>query len=123
MENFIVEFYEKADGTIPIEDFLDSLNQKSMVRVYGLIGILEEYGNLLREPYSKYLNDGIFELRVQCGNDRMRVLYFFYYGKQIVITNGFIKKTKKTPKKEIELAKKYREDYLQRVRDIDENIS
>jgi hypothetical protein len=46
-------------------------------RILGLIGILQEKGNMLREPYSKPLGDGIFELRAKVGSDCSRVLYFF----------------------------------------------
>ena len=74
--------------------------------MYGLIGILKEKGNQLREPYSKNLDDGIFELRCKVGRNITRVLYFFYYKGQIVLTNGFVKKTQKTPPEEVELAKK-----------------
>ncbi len=42
----------------------------------------------------------------------------YVYGKKIIITNGFIKKTQETPKREIELAKSYRKDYLERVNRI-----
>lgn len=51
MEEFLVEFYEKCDGSHPAEDFIQSLDKKMMARMYGIIGILEEKGNLLREPY------------------------------------------------------------------------
>lgn len=51
-----------------------------------------------REPYSKHLDDGIFELRCKFGSDITRVLYFFYYEGKIILTNGFVKKTQKTPK-------------------------
>lgn len=54
---------------------MDSVNPK----MYGLLGILQEKGNMLREPYSKHLDDGIFELRCKFGSDITRVLYFFYY--------------------------------------------
>ncbi len=81
----------------------------------GIIDILEEKGNYLRELYSKYLEDGIFEIRVKVGNNISRVLYFFYFEKRIVITNGFIKKTQKTPKQEIKLAKTYRNHFLERM--------
>ena len=43
------------------------------------------------------------------------MLYFFYDGQDIILTNGFIKKTKTTPPNEIEKAKKYRDDYFERV--------
>jgi len=78
------------------------------------IDLLEENGPLLREPYSKPIGDGIFELRARAGTNISRVLYFFVVGQRAVLTNGFIKKTQKTPEKEIELAKKYRKDYLLR---------
>ena len=50
------------------------------------------------------------------GTNISRVLYFFVVGQKVILTNGFIKKTQKTPKKEITLAKKYREDYIERER-------
>lgn len=78
------------------------------------IDLLQDVGNELREPYSKHLNDGIFELRAKIGSDISRVLYFFFIGSKIILTNGFIKKTQKTPPKIIALAKKYRAIYLQR---------
>ena len=84
-------------------------------KIVGLLKILEEKGNLLREPYSKHLEDGIFELRCQVGNNISRVLYFFYYEGKIILTNGFVKKTQKTPKEEIRLAKSRRADYLERM--------
>ena len=79
-----------------------------------ILNVLQEKGNRLREPYSKHLEDGIFEVRGKVGNDISRVMYFFYYNGKIILTNGFLKKTQKTPKNEIELAKKYRKDYLER---------
>lgn len=79
-----------------------------------ILTVLQEKGNQLREPYSKHLEDGIFELRGKVGNDISRVLYFFYYGGKIVITNGFVKKTNKTPHDEIKKAKCYRKDYIER---------
>ena len=57
---------------------------------------------------------GIFELRAKVGTDISRVLYFFYYEGRIVLTHGFIKKTQRTPAGEIEKAKKYRSDYIER---------
>lgn len=78
------------------------------------IEMLKNFGSILRMPHSEYLQDGIFQLRTQLGNDISRVLYFFYDGKNIVLTNGFIKKTQVTPKNELEKAKKYRNDYLER---------
>ena len=94
-----------------------SQDPKMKAKLFGLVSILEQYGNQLREPYSKPLGDGIFELRAKVGTDISRVLYFFYFNNKIVFTNGFVKKTQKTPRNEILKAKKYREDYIKRCED------
>ena len=114
MDKFTVEFYEKENGEKPVELFLDKLDIKMRSKLLMILKILQEKGNLLSEPYSKHLDDGIFEIRGKVGSDISRVLYFFYFGGKIIITNGFIKKTQKTPSKEIEKAKCYRKDYLER---------
>ena len=109
------------NGEIPVDNFMNSLDIKMRVKLTGLIEILSEYGPQLREPYSKSLGDGIFELRGKVGNNITRVLYFFYYNGIIVLTNGFVKKSMKTPSKEIMKAKKYRNDFIERC-EKDENI-
>lgn len=76
--------------------------------------MLQQVGPTLRLPYSEYLEDGIFEIRAKQGSNITRILYFFFVGKKIILTNGFIKKTQKTPKNQIELAKKYRDEYKNR---------
>ena len=76
--------------------------------------MLQNNGYELREPYSKSVSEGILELRAKVGSDISRVMYFFVIGKKAVLTNGFIKKTQKTPKEEIERAKRYRADFLSR---------
>lgn len=114
MNKFTVIFYEDENGEKPVEEFLLSLDKKMRAKILGILGILEEKGNTLREPYSKPLGDGIFEVRCKIGTDLTRVLYFFYYESHIILTNGFVKKTQKTPKQVIQLAKKRRIDYIER---------
>ena len=111
---FQVEFYDTEDGRTPTQEFLDSLEPKMNAKMVGLMEILEEKGYSLREPYSAPLEDGIFELRAVQGSNISRALFFFYVEGRIVITHGFIKKTQKTPRVQIELAKKYRADFLRR---------
>lgn len=79
MVQFTVIAYEKENGESPVEDFINSLDMKMRAKVYGLLSILQDKGNMLREPYSKHLDDGIFELRCKVGSNITRVLYFFYY--------------------------------------------
>lgn len=72
------------------------------------------YGNHPRGDYSKFVDEGIFELRAQTRTDITRIMFFFDENRKIVLTNGFVKKTQKMPMSEFELAKKYRADYLSR---------
>ena len=111
---FEIEFYQLPNGKKPVEEFLDSLDKKMRAKaIYGL-SILEEYGNTLREPHSKSMGDGLFELRIKFAGDISRIFYFFVVDNKIILTNGFIKKTLKTPKAELDLAKKYKADYERR---------
>lgn len=114
MEEFEIIFYNKPDGTEPAKEFILSLDDKMRAKVLSLLELLSVNGSKFREPYSKHIVDGIFELRAKVGSSISRVLYFFVVGKKIVVTNGFIKKTQKTPKNEIELAKKYRNEFINR---------
>lgn len=111
---FDVDFYKLPNGKVPVEEFLDSLNIKMRNKALDSIMLLEEFGNNLREPHSKSMGDGIFELRIKFANDISRIFYFFYIGNKIILTNGFIKKTNKTPKSELNLAKQYKLDYEKR---------
>ena len=97
MQELEILFYDRPDGTEPVKDFLDSLNVKMRAKMLRTILLLAENGTQLREPYSKPLDEGIFELRAKVGTDISRVLYFFVVGRQVILTNGFVKKTQKTP--------------------------
>ena len=109
-----VLFYDLPNGTYPVEDFLNSLDKKMRAKTTHTIALLESNGNILGMPYSKHVQDGIFELRTQFGNNLTRVMYFFFDGGKAVLTHGFIKKQQKTPPQEIERAKAYRKEYLSR---------
>lgn len=88
MPEYNVEFYAKANGEEPVRDFLKSLDTDMRAKMVREIEMLERNGPLLRAPASAPLGDGIFELRAQFANNITRVLYFFYVGKNIVLTNG-----------------------------------
>lgn len=83
--------YDTEDGRCPVQELLDSLEPKLLAKTLRTIDLLEMNGPLLREPYSKPLENGIFELRTKQGSDITRVLYFFIVGKKAVLTNGFKK--------------------------------
>ena len=112
MNGFSVEFYETPRGSFPAEEFILSQDNGMQAKLYRLIELLELKGSSLREPYSKSLGDGIFELRANQGSQAARVLYFF--DSWVILTNGFMKKTQKTPARELETAQRYRSDFLKR---------
>ena len=114
MPTYQAIFYQKDDGSEPAKEFILSVDKKMRAKILKIIEMLQNNGTELRMPYSEYLEDGIFEIRAKVGTDISRVLYFFVVGHKIILTNGFIKKTPKTPKGEIEKAKQYRKDYLSR---------
>lgn len=111
---FEIEIYETDTGKKPVIEFLESLPLKLNAKAVRDIELLEEFGNKLREPYSKHIQDGIFELRTKFASDVIRIFYFFFLENKIILTNGFLKKTQKTPSKEIKLALKYKSDYERR---------
>lgn len=114
MDKFEVDYFEKSDGSHPAEEFILAQDTKMRAKLFRLILLLAEFGNSLRKPYSELLDDGIFEIRARQGSDITRVLYFFMFGKKIILTHGFVKKTQKTPPSEISIAKKYRSEHMER---------
>lgn len=112
-------FYKKENGKVPVLDFLYSLPPKLRAKAFRDIELLKELGSELQEPYVKGIkgkkNRGLYELRIKFSNDIARIFYFTYYNNRYVLLHGFIKKTMKTPEKEIEQARKYMEDYKRRV--------
>ena len=97
-----------------LRHFILSLDEKLRAKTLRNISLLAKVGMVLKEPESLKLDDGIVEIRTKVGTNLTRVLYFFYIGKKAVLTNGFVKKTQKTQKREIEKAKSYRDDFLKR---------
>ncbi len=110
-----VEFYTLPNGRQPAREYILSLDEGLRSKTMRTIGMLRQYGHMIGEPELKHLEGGIFELRTTMGNNSSRVLYFFVTGGKAVLTHGFSKKTKKTPRREIEKAKSYRTDYSRRV--------
>ena len=116
-----VIFFETDNGECPTEAYINSLNNKLSAKIYRILDMIEKNGPELREPYSKHLDDGIFEIRARQAKNLARVLYFFYAGKCVMATHGFTKKTQKTPPAEIDKAKEYRKEFLEREANKNEN--
>ena len=110
-------FYKTESGECPIEDFLNSLDGKQAQKVAWVMQVVEALDKVPTTYLKKLTNtDDIWEIRVQIGGNIFRFLGFFDKGKFIVLTNGFQKKTQKTPKSEILLSEQRKQDYLARNR-------
>ena len=71
--DYTVEYYEKDDGSRPAEEFILSQDNKMQAKIFAALELLESKGPALREPYSKVLDDGIFEVRAKQGTDISRL--------------------------------------------------
>jgi phage-related protein len=112
-----IVFYRTMRGTSPVEEFLDSLNAKQAQKVVWVLQLVEELPQIPIQYFKKLEGSSdLWEVRVQIGNDAIRLLGFFDGGRLVVLTNGFAKKTQKTPAREMALAEQRKRDYLFRRR-------
>jgi phage-related protein len=93
-------------------DFLAEQRQKIKDKIVWTLRLIEELPRV-PETYLKSLQetDGLFEIRIKQGGDIFRIFCFFDQSKLIILTNGFVKKTQKTPRREIERALKIKKEY------------
>ena len=108
-------FYKTLNGKEPVKDFLDNLTDKHVEKIAWVLRLIRDLNFVPKEYLKKLANtNDIWEVRVRSGNNIFRILCFFHKGNLIVLTNGFIKKTQRTPLKEIKTAEKRKKDYLER---------
>ncbi|MBI2415136.1 MAG: type II toxin-antitoxin system RelE/ParE family toxin [Candidatus Kerfeldbacteria bacterium] len=88
--------------TTDVEDFVHSLESSTIAKILRTIDLLEHFGHRLGMPHSKKMRDGFFELRIR-GRQEVRIFYIFSHGKALLV-HAFIKKSQKTPQKELKLA-------------------
>lgn len=114
---YSIIFYKDKKGKQEVKDYLKKLHMKNdkdsrinFNKIRDYIKLLKIHGTALSEPYVKHLEGEIWELRPL----RNRILFFTCYGDKIVLLSHFIKKTQKTPNKELEKAKRLMKDYIER---------
>lgn len=117
--SYNIIFYETENHKSDIWDFLENLRtmahkskdariQYKQITLY--IELLQNNGTYLPDTVTKHIEDNIWELRPGVN----RIFYFYYEEDTFVLLHNFRKKTKKTPRREIEKAKAKRDDYLKR---------
>ena len=97
------------------KNFMASLSEKERLKMKYLLSLLETEDRM-PVKFIKHISDGIYELRLSYSGNIYRIFYIFDEGNIVVLFNEFQKKTQKTPKKEIEKAKKIKEDYYEHKR-------
>lgn len=112
-----IYFYKDRNGKEPVAEYLQELakgkdkdSRVKLNKIRDYLRILSEYGTQVGEPYVKHLDDEIWELRPL----RDRILFVGYVGGSYVLLHQFMKKTQKTPAREIERAKREYADILER---------
>lgn len=108
-------FYRKVSGRCPVEEFLDTLSDKQAAKILWVLRLVKSLDPVPKQYFKLLENtEGIWEVRVQLGNNIFRLLGFFAESQMIMLTNGFAKKTQKVPQQEVVLAQQRRTDYLER---------
>ena len=112
-----IELYEDKNGRSEIMEYITYLQQRTdkdskikFGKIVSYIRKLSENGFSLGNKYIKYLNNNIWELRPL----RDRILFAYVDNNTFILLSIFMKKTEKTPKREIEKAKRMLKDYMER---------
>lgn len=114
MTNKQIVFYRKASGECPVEDFLDSLPSKAAQKIAWTLSLVEDIPMVPVHYFCKLTDTrDNWEFRIKSGSNIYRV-FAFMDGNRVVVTNGFVKKTQKSPANEIEKAQNYKRDHLSR---------
>ena len=115
-----VFYYKDRNGESQVEDYINGLAAKrdkdsriKLNKIYEYIKYLSEAGQSAGEPYVKHLGGEIWELRPI----RDRILFAAWDGRSFILLHQFVKKTQKTPKREVDQAKRNLVDQKERSRD------
>jgi phage-related protein len=94
-----IEFYEGVEKKILM------MPPKIQARMIKLLELMERHGANLGPPHTEAMGDGLFEIRAKSQEGIGRGLFCYAQGKHIFVLNAFVKKSSKTPKYELELAR------------------
>ena len=109
-----VTFYKTANGKCPVAEFIDSQPTKVALKIAWVLKAVQEIKKVPKTYFKKIAETDFYEVRIEHGGNIYRLLGFFHNGNIVILTNGFQKKTNKTPKNEIEICKERMTDYLNR---------
>jgi phage-related protein len=113
---FTVEFYVAASGAVPMREFLDDLKQTDRDDHAAVVSGLAKLRNRQyhREPLSKALGEGLFELR-HVGKLNTRIIWFFMKGRRIIAVHGIRNKGRAIPARDLDIARERMRDWQERA--------
>ena len=113
---FEIEFFKDEEGSSPVERFLLGLVTTNKELFNKASKGINKLRNRIyhKEPLSKHIESGLWELRIKAGNDILRIFYTFEKGQIIILLHVFIKKRQKTTVGELEIARKRLKDIKMR---------
>lgn len=108
MRAWNIRTFTASGSRKPVEEWIRGLQPRAQAEVILTVELLEEYGPGLSMPHARHLEDGIWELRARVGRNVFRILYFHWKSRTFGLLHGFTKKTERTPRAEIEIARERR---------------
>jgi phage-related protein len=106
-----VIYYITSSGENPVKNFIESLEKKDKAKIFRIFQNIEGYGLLSVLPHVKKLvGTPFWEIRI-LGQNNIRIIYITYTQESIFVLHGFLKKTQKTPNKELDIALNRFKDY------------
>jgi phage-related protein len=102
-----IEYYSEI-----VEQFVLKLPSGLLARYLRLTDLMLEFGPNLGMPHTRAMGSGLFELRVKGAEGIVRIFYCTIVSKRIIMLHAFIKKSQKTPKRELDIAKQRQKEVL-----------
>jgi phage-related protein len=114
--DFQLEFYQSEQGTCPVKELLDELKSSDPDDFVAVLAGLFKLRNRQyhRQPLSKALGDGLFEMR-HVGKLNTRIFWFFVRNRRIIAVHGIRNKGQSIPARDLSLARTRMLDWLQRA--------
>lgn len=109
-----VSFYTTADGKCPVAEFIDSQPAKVAQKIAWVLKAVQEIEKVPKTYFKKISDTDFYEVRIELSGNIYRLLGFFHNGNIVILTNGFQKKTQKTPENELDVCEKRMKDYINR---------
>jgi phage-related protein len=96
-----IEYYSER-----VEQQVLAMPDGLLARYLRLLDLMEEFGPDLGMPHTRAMGEGLLELRVKGKEGIAKVFYYTVVEQRIVVLHSFIKKSQKTPRRELETARR-----------------